>query len=349
MHERRSRRLLPWMLAAASLLLVASLPVAQTGAYWTTSVTGATASAGLGEWCAVPATSTVGNRVIPFNTGTTAVPDVAGSPNNRHIAIIPVANNASWRTATPPVPTGNKLTVRAWSCETTVPTTSLRVTAWANPVGAGTTYTPPGLGAQPINLNRTWLAGSETITSSSRLDPSVGLGLNLRNSATAATVFADRPLLGSAAGDGLRYSWIIANGRVKTNPATDPATCQILLASVGNCTFQIQSAANNVDTSFDNIFDTTPYVTEGEHDYTTYTARTYANQSPTGWSGSWLNCPITGLTCTTAGAAVTMAQTALTDAQALASTNGNNFQWLVVQWTGATTPPADLSLEVSFE
>ena len=35
-----------------------------------------------------------------------------------------------------------------------------------------------------------------------------------------------------------------------------------------------------------------------------------------------------------------------TDATLMASPNGNLMQWVVVQWTGTTTPPSDLVLEV---
>jgi hypothetical protein len=38
--------------------------------------------------------------------------------------------------------------------------------------------------------------------------------------------------------------------------------------------------------------------------------------------------------------------TSASDASLLASNNGNLLQWLVVQWTGTTTPPSDLVLEV---
>jgi hypothetical protein len=318
---------IPAALAAAFALVLVSLPTEGSGALWTTTTTASTAAAGTGQWCAAPDPSEVGARYIRLSSITTSV------GTNQFMAIVPVANNAAWGGGA----TGSKtLGVRLWGCQT-APVGSLRVTAWSNPATA---------------VADNWLTGSTTtVAPTSRLDPASGLGAQLKGLALGATVTATNTLLGlgGTSGDLRRYSWLISDGRTSAAPTTDPAQCNYstVIPASPTCSVTITNSSG-VDSSFANLFNILPW-TGSTITATTYTARTWATESSSGWgaTNAWLNNTSTGLiTAGTVAAATTLTGPSGSDATVLASTNGNLMQWVVIDWTGTTTPPSDLVLEV---
>jgi hypothetical protein len=322
--RRRFGMILPAALAAGFALLLIALPTQGTGATWTTTTTASTAAAGTGQWCAAPDPSEVGARFIQLSTVTTIV------GTNQRMAIIPVANNTAWGGGT-----GSKtLGVHLWGCQT-APVGTLRVTAWSNPATA---------------VADNWLTGS-TVAPASRLDPANGLGAQLKGLAQGATITATNTLLGlgGTSGDLRRYSWLISGGRTSAAPTTDPPQCNYstVIPASPTCSVTITNSSG-ADTSFANLFNVTPW-TGSTIASTTYTARTWATESTTGWgaTNAWLNVTGTGLLQNgTVAAATTLTGTSATDATLLGTTDGNQMQWLVVDWTGTTTPPTDLVLEV---
>ncbi len=326
--RRRIRMTLPAAIAVGFALLLIALPTEGTGATWTTTTTASTAAAGTGQWCAAPDPSEVGARFIRLSTVTTS----AGT--NEFMAIIPVANNAAWGGGT-----GSKiLGVRLWGCQT-APVGSLRVTAWSNPATA---------------LGMTWLAGG-TVAPDSRLNPASAAGTDLKTRAQLATVTGSpAPVLGNPSGDVRRYSWIIAGGRTNASSAaeaTDPPQCTYFTNLLGGAACPVDiTNSSGVDSTFANLFNVTPW-TGSTISSITYTAHTWATQSATGWgtTNGWLNvtCGVLGLLeCGTNVTSTFLTGTSASDTSLLASNNGNLLQWLVVQWTGTTTPPTDLVLEV---
>ena len=320
----RARILIPMALAAVFAIALFALPAAGSGATWTTSTTATSAAAGTGQWCAAPDPAASGARFIRLSSITTSV------GTNQQMAIIPVANNAAWGGGT-----GAKaLGVRLWGCQT-APAGSLRVTAWSNP---STTVAP------------TWLTGS-TVAPASRLSPATGLGAQLKTLAQGASTSASLALLSSSgSGDLRRYSWLIANGRTSAAPTTDPTQCTYLTSlTSASCSATITNSGGS-DSTFAQVFNVAPFAGTTITP-TTYTAQTWATQSSAGWgaANAWLNvtCGILGIiTCGTNATTTTLTATSATDATLLASTNGNLMQWVVIQWTGTTTPPPDLVLEV---
>ena len=317
--------MLPVALAVGFALLLMAIPATGTGATWTTTTTATTAAAGTGQWCAAPDPSEVGARFIRLSTVTTNV------GTNQQMAIIPVANNAAWGggTGTP------TLGVRLWGCQT-APVGNLRVTAWSNPNTA---------------LAVTMLTGT-TVAPASRLNPASGLGAKLKTLAQGASISATTgAVTGGTSGDLRAYSWLVSGGRTSAAPTTDPAACTYALSVlVGEtCGPVALTNSSGSDATFPQLFNVTPW-SGSTITPTTYTARTWADQSASGWdtSGAWLNvtCGLIVVGCSTNAAPTTLTGTSIADSTLLASPNGNLIQWVVVQWTGTTPPPSDLVLEV---
>jgi hypothetical protein len=319
----RRHRHLPTMLTVLFAAVLIVIPVGATGAYWTTTVTGAAGTAGTGAWCATPDTAGTNSRFIRLSSITTDVSGALG-PFNRKMAIIPVANNAAWGGNGT---TARTLSVRLYNCqEAPDPALGLRVMSWSNPTGSA-------------SLNRTWITGG-TVAPASRLNPNVaGLGVQLRDKAQAADARQDS-LLGLGSSDLRRFSWIIANHRTRTAPALNPPTCGNTLG-ISSCSVPL-TAVGGGENLVKDLVDVTPWDTPGE--FVTYVADTFANQAPTGWNSSDLNCVFTGLTCNSVATATRLNATAATDTTLYGSTDGNQLQWLIIQYTG--TAPADLVLEV---
>ena len=111
-----------------------------------------------------------------------------------------------------------------------------------------------------------------------------------------------------------------------------------------------ESNSSGGDTTFANAFNVNTW-SNSTITATSYSANTSALQTSTGWgaNNAWLNatCGVLGtLICSVNIAPTTLTGTSASDATLLATTDGNQLQWLVIQWTGTTTPPPDLVLEV---
>jgi hypothetical protein len=301
---RRHRRL-PTMLTVLFAVVLILVPVGTTGAYWTTEVTGAVGTAGTGAWCATPDTAGTNSRFIRLSSITTDVSGTLG-PFNRKMAIIPVANNTAWG--------GNG-------------TLGLRVMSWSNPTGSA-------------SLNRTWITGG-TVAPASRLNPNIaGLGVQLRDLSQHPEA-RQGSILGLGYSDLRRFSWIVAAHRTRATPALSPPACVIGLGT-GNCSVPL-TAVGGGENLVKDVVDVTPWDIPGE--YLTYTADTFAHQVSNGWTSSDLNnvCAFLG-PCTSVAAPTKLNATAATDTTLYGSIDGNQLQWLVIQYTG--TAPADLVLEV---
>jgi hypothetical protein len=323
--QRRVR--LPLVLGLMAVLTVAAITPASTGAYWNTTVTAANTTLGVGEWCAAPDPAISGARFIRLSSVTTDI----GS--NRKMVIVPVANNANWGGGTG----SKKLSVRLWGCSETPAADTLRITAWSNPSSA---------------LGRTFLAGN-TVAPATRLNPNTAasLGVNIRDLAVDTTTIASN-VLGFVSGDARRFSWIVSSGRTSAAPTTDPSTCYVLLSGLGECRISMTSGLNGTGTvasTFTQLFNITPWSGTNIAP-TTYGARSYATQTPTGWGAAtggstWLNYTC-ALGCTTVGADVALTGTASSDATLFGSSDGNLMQWVVITWTGTITPTDDLVVEI---
>jgi hypothetical protein len=319
--------MLPAALAAGFALLLIAMPTQGTGAMWTTTTSASTGSAGTGQWCAAPDPSESGARFIRLSSVTTNV------GTNEQMAIIPVANNTAWGGGAGAA--AATLGVRLWGCQAT-PVGSLRVTAWSNP---------------NTSLAVTMLAGT-TVAPASRLNPASGLGAKLKSLALSASISATTAAVtGTTSGDLRAYSWLVSGGRTSAAPTTDPAACTYALSVLlgETCGPVALTNSSGSDGTFAQLFNVTPW-SGSTITPTTYTARTWALQSSSGWdtSGAWLNvtCGLIVVGCSTNAAATTLTGTAASDSTLFGSANGNLIQWVVVTWTGSTPPPSDLVLEV---
>jgi hypothetical protein len=317
----RHRRL-PTMLTVLFAVVLILVPVGTTGAYWTTEVTGAVGTAGTGAWCATPDTAGTNSRFIRLSSITTDVSGTLG-PFNRKMAIIPVANNTAWGGNGT---TARNLSVRIYNCqEAPDPALGLRVMSWSNPTGSA-------------SLNRTWITGG-TVAPASRLNPNIaGLGVQLRDKSQAAEA-RQGTLLGLGYSDLTQFSWMVAAQRTRAAPAAQPANCGMLLG-ISGCSVPI-TAVGGGENLVKDVADVTPWDTPGE--FINYPAGTFARQTTTGWASSDLNGCVLG-TCNAVPAATRLNATAATDTTLYGSIDGNQLQWLVIQYTG--TAPADLVLEV---
>ena len=317
---RRHRRL-PVILAALFTALLMVMPASTTGAYWTATVTGAAGTAGPGAWCATPDPAT-SSHFIRLSSITTDVSGALG-PFNRKMAIIPVANNTAWSGGGT---TARNLSVRLYNCqEAPDPALGLRVMSWSNPTGSAA-------------LNRTWITGG-TVAPTSRLNPNVtGLGTQLRDKSQLAEA-RQGTLLGLGYSDLNQFSWMVAAHRTRATAAQQPANCGMLLG-ISGCSVPI-TAVGGGENLVKDVVDITPWDTPGE--FVTYPAGTYARQTTTGWASSDLNGCVLG-TCNAVPAVTRLNATAATDTTLYGTVDGNQLQWLVIQYTG--TAPSDLVLEV---
>jgi hypothetical protein len=322
----------------AALALLGSLATAPSGAFWVaTASASATGTAGPGQWCAPPnpspsatPTPNPAARIVPLSSLATTV-------GSYQMAIIPVANNAAWGGD------GTKaraLGVNLWTCQDGTGTASpapaaladgVRVTAWSNPSG-----TLPTVG---------WLSSSPTQTAAptSRLDPTVGLGLNIANLAKAASVSASNTL-GVGSGDARRLSWIVSSGRTLTAATAAPG-CSSIVGLLTSCSLTLTNSSNQ-DSTLQSTFNVSPW-TGSTITPAAYAAQTSAVQQPTGWAAGTQfltqSC-VTVLLCSTTSAATVLNPTTAT---AVTTTDGNALQWVVIQWSGGTAPPPDVEVEIT--
>lgn len=154
---------------------------------------------------------------------------------------------------------------------------------------------------------------------SSRLDPTTGLGANLSDLHRRGS--NGSPLSGSARE---RYSWIISSGRSKSTPNAT-ATCDVVILTE-NCRVVVEPAP-----TFPNAF---PYDTgRTANNSQPYLATGYWKDSGQ-WSGKFATLP-TALDVKLAPYA-----------NNIASTDGRQVQWVVMEWWGSTEPTEDMVLEV---
>jgi hypothetical protein len=307
-------------LAAALLLLVSPLG---SGAYWTATTSPSSAAVGAAQWCMPPAAAASNAQYVKLSTLT--------STASGKVAILPVGNTAAWGGGT-----GTRtIKVTLFSCQdaaaTTPPATladSLRVTSWA---------------VASTSAQRGWLNSTQAVAPGARLDPTSALG-------TTILGYAQKPAATTTLGDNVigRYSWGVASGRTAAAPAANPTVTCPILSLVLPCSLAITNGA--ADDTFAQAFDTNPWDGVASVNYTLTTFATQSSALVTGWSGNLdlngcLLMTVLGCTPTAIVPAMTV-PTGTTDAQ-LSTANGNALQWLVLQWTGSTTPTDDIYAQVT--
>ncbi len=303
--------------AVVTVVAAALIPSGVTGAFWVSSAAGNAVTPGAGDWCATsdPATNPRILRLadLPTITGVDGV--------TIHIAAVPVANNAAWGAGS-----GNRnLAVKLSSCATTLSSFDLRITAWSNPTSGGGALT--------------WAAGTGAVAPASRLDLTQGYGIQLQRLARwGATNGGNGTTVTTEAAR--RFSWLVSDPRSRTNVAANPAC-----SDRRNCT----PAAGPIDGNTASIANT--WVAAGNPTATfppsyIYPARTYAENNNSATGGDWAAANGLAGTGRAAGTVTTTTLVPTTDAIAPTSVDGNQVQWVVLEWWGTTPPTADLVAEI---
>ncbi|KQW05095.1 hypothetical protein ASC66_15630 [Leifsonia sp. Root4] len=309
-HPKRTLRLL--LAAAATAAAALLIPSGVTGAYWTTTAAGAAVTPGVGDWCATPDPA-ANPRIIRLSD----IPETTGADGAAiRMAIIPVANNAAWGGDGT---TARTLAVKLRTCSTTIPAFNLRITAWSN---------------STANTGATTFANGGAVAPSSRLSLTAGRGSEIQKLARWGQSTSSGGTTVSNL-EARRFSWLVSGSRTSASPAAAPADCHNRACAPDFTAVAAPSAfvANN--------WTTTPSAT--------YSAATFALNTPGGgsdWgSASGLNANGNPNSNSIVSATATTLVPSTSDATALASTDGNVMQWVVIQWSG-TTPPSDLLAEI---
>lgn len=307
----RARRLA--VAAVATLAAALLIPSGVTGAYWTTAAAGTAVTPGVGDWCATPDPAT-NPRIIRLSD----IPETTAADGAAiRMAIIPVANNAAWGGDGT---TARTLAVKLRTCSTTIPAFTLRITAWSNST-ANTGAT-------------TWATGG-AVAPSSRLNVTAGRGSEIQKLARWGQSTTSPGATVSNL-DSRRFSWLVSGPRTSSAPTAAPADCHNR-----DCTPNFAAVAGASAFVANNWTATAPSVT--------YSAATFALNNPAAgsdWgSATGLNANGNPNSNSVVSATATTMVPSTSDATALASTDGNLMQWVVIQWSG-TTPPSDLLAEI---
>jgi hypothetical protein len=297
--------------AAAAAFLI---PSGVTGAYWTTAVAGTAVTAGVGDWCATPDPAT-NPRAVRLSD----VPTVLGSDGTSvRMVAIPVANNATWNAAG-----GNRtLAIKVSSCATELNSFNLRITAWSNSTAPGAI---------------TWASGAG-IAPGSRLDLTQGYGLEIQALARWGVLPPNPGGTQATNNNARRFSWLVSSGRSRSNVNGNPAC-----ANRNTCTPSL------LEIDGDEASSANTWVAAGTPTATfppsyVYQAETYAVNSNSSTGGDWAAANnLAGSGNTAAASTVTLVPT--TGNAALTSVDGNQMQWVVMEWWGGT-PTTDLIAEI---
>ena len=228
---RTPRVVLAAAVAAAAIIAV-GLPASTTSA--SLSATGsATASAGIGNWCAVP-NPTVSKNVYKLSDFSTInAPEASnnGSVSSVRMLVVPVVNNGSFDpVAALPAQAAavdDQLGVRLWSCTRSMNSDQwLKLTAWRGD------YAPPSASSFAWDV-----APSSTVSfAESRLKTTSTLSVNAPTTSASLPGVELRDLhrninkLGGQSGANadpvtMRYSWMLTTGRAKDATSTNDPAC----------------------------------------------------------------------------------------------------------------------------
>ncbi len=330
-RPRRSRRprSIGTLLAAslATLLLLVGIPAAETGAYLTSKANVSTAAT-MGEWCAVPSSTTHPNVYNLRSFPTIAAPEPGRGPANVRMIELPVVRDASFAPIQSVSGARGQIGIRLWSCsETSRLGGQLKATSWRGDYDDGQSFswaTAPTLGSfAKARLNPSSNAVVNTATNAA-----TNPGAELRDLHRGLNELGGRGFL-QADKVTMRYSWMLDSYRSPTNPSSDPSCGSQL------CELRPGDGAA-ISAAFSNSSASVP--TTGTPGRTaTYSAEKY--WSPGGRWGCFLSAcaPSASLLDPAAGETVN---------ELVRDTSGTSLQWVVLEWFGTADVPADLAVEV---
>lgn len=315
------RRCPALVLTALLVCVLLALPSATTGAFLTATAPAPAATVGTGRWCAVPNHQLKPNvyRLSDFQTA-----DYSGH-RSTHMLAVPVVNNGDYApTAAVPgaTPGSGTVGVRLWACNSaslgTTSAPSLKITSWRKSTAT--------VDNQPV----TWKSPATSPLSSQfasklpaqRVDLSVGWGLRLQQLHRLGGGLITDNLSGEPRS---QYGWILAHGRTKTNTTAVPS------CPTNGCSFSMADAP-----TWPNAFQAD---TTATRDYTN--SVTYLGQKFWTGTGAW---PTSGAP---AASSLQLSSYSPTLTQVGTTTNGQQVQWVTMEWW--TTAPAaydDVLVEV---
>lgn len=309
----------PLVLAALLVCALLVLPTATTGAFLTDSSPAPAAAGGTGKWCSVPNHQLKPNvyRLRDFEAA-----DYPGNPTTRMLAV-PVVHNGDYAptAAVPGVTAGSgTLGVRLWACNPaslgTTSAPSLKITSWRRSTAD----------TQPVS----WKAAATSPLSpqyantlaAQRLDLGSGWGRRLQQLHRLGGGSSNDNVSGSVRA---QYGWLLEHGRTKTNPAAAPS-----------CTTNACSFSSGDAPSWPNAFQPDSGATRDYTNSVTYLGGKF-------WTGTGV-WPSRGAPT---ASALQLSPYSPTRAEAAANTNGQQVQWVTMEWW--TTAPAtydDVVVEV---
>lgn len=355
-------------LAAAVTVLAIGMPAGTTAASLTATGS-ATASAGVGNWCSVP-NPAVSKNVYKLSDFTAIdAPETAGGSTPVRMLVLPVVNDGSFDPVEPlPAQVAavtDQLGVRLWSCTPFMSTTqAIKLTAWRGAYGstAASTFV--------------WdVAPSATVSfAQARLNTVAATAMNGATTATTKPGVELRDvhrginkLGGVSAGIDpvtARYSWLLSTGRDKNSAHYSDPLCAAL-----DCHVDGGVGITDVNTVFSGD-ESAVAANAVSANSATYLAEKYSMASGTTLECRWRNVnatnenwsaweKATGATCPTKPQHVSESRTVIavtptvlaprgtsTITDLLRDTTGTKIQFVVLEWWGTGTPPADLEVEV---
>jgi hypothetical protein len=328
-RSRRSRTLgTALATAAATVLLLVGIPAATTGAYLTSKVNVSTTAPTIGEWCAVPSSTTHANVYPLKDFPTVTVPASGGGTTPMRVLELPVVRDASFAPVQAVAGSRGQLGIRLWSCsDTSRLSGQVKATSWRGDYDGGQSFNwtaAPTLGSFASARLNPASNGIVNANTSSSTNP----GAELRDLHRGLNGLGGRGFL-QADKVTMRYSWLLESFRSSGNPASDPYCGSQL------CELRPGDGAA-LSTAFSNASTSVPTTgTPGR--VATYGAEKY-------WSagGRW-GCFLS--VCAPSGSILDPAAGNTVD-DLVRDTSGTALQWVVLEWRATAEVPADLAVEV---
>jgi hypothetical protein len=329
-HHAPRRRSVGVVIAAVvtTLLLLVGIPAETTGAYLTSKANVSTASATIGDWCAVPSSATHPNVYPLKDFPSVAVPAAAGGSTTMRVLELPVVRDASFAPVQAVTGARGQLGIRLWSCSDTSQLAGMiKATSWRGDYNNGQQFvwsTAPVLGsfaAARLNPASNGIVNANTTSSTNP-------GAELRDLHRGLNSLGGRGLL-QADKVTMRYSWLLESFRSTSNAGSDPycgsQLCELRPVDGAALTTAFSNAATSVPATG------TPGRTSnyGAEKYWSYGGR---------WGCLLIACP--------PSPSILEPPTGMSIDSLARDTTGTVLQWVVLEWRAATDLPADLAVEV---
>jgi hypothetical protein len=311
----------------AAVLLVIGIPAAGTGAYLT-STKNVTATAALGEWCGVPSSATHKNVYPLADFPAVTVPAAGGGTTSVRMIELPVVRDASFAPVQAVSGSRGQLGVRLWSCsDTSALAGQVKATSWRGDYAnrqAFTWTTAPTLGSFASARLNPASSGIVNAATSASTNP----GAELRDLHRGLNSLGGRGFL-QADKVTMRYGWLLESFRSANNAAAEPSCGGQL------CALRPGDGAA-LSTAFSNTSASVPATgTPGR-------TATYGGEKYWSAGGSW-GCAF--FACAPSSSILDPVTGASVDSL-VRDTSGSDLQWVVLEWRGTATVPADLAVEV---